>query len=135
MILPFFTLGEYARLTRPSVHRFDLSSVRACGSVLPFTFGTTQRTAAGAGGGGGGAGGGGGGGAGAWHAAGRLPSARRALSLPPVIVFPANDPSASTLELRIVFSCAAVHDGDCARSRAATPATCGVAIEVPANGT
>jgi hypothetical protein len=46
MILPFFILAEYVRLTRPIAQRLDLGSVRACRSVLRFTFGTTQPTAA-----------------------------------------------------------------------------------------
>jgi hypothetical protein len=57
------------------------------------------------------------------------------LSLPPVTVFPASDPSASTLEVMSVFTWPTVHDESFARSNAATPVTCGVAIDVPANGT
>ena len=51
----------------PSLQPFAISSRRACGSVLPFTFGTTHRACEGGGGGagGGGAGGGGAGGGGA----------------------------------------------------------------------
>jgi hypothetical protein len=65
MIRPFFTLVEYARLMRPSAHRFAARSRRACATVFLFTFGTTQRTTAGGrttgGGGGCGSGGSGGG--------------------------------------------------------------------------
>jgi hypothetical protein len=65
MTRPRLIFAEYARLTRPSPHRFEASSRRACGTVLFFTLGTTQRAwvggRTGGGAGGGGAGGGGGG--------------------------------------------------------------------------
>jgi hypothetical protein len=57
-----FDLAEYARLTRPSPHRFEARSRRACVTVFPFTFGTTQRAWVGGRTGDGNAGGGGGGG-------------------------------------------------------------------------
>jgi hypothetical protein len=74
MTRPRVILVEYARLTRPSRHRVEPRSRRACATVFLFTFGTTQgawvggRTAGGDGdGGGGGSGGGGGrGGSGGW---------------------------------------------------------------------
>jgi hypothetical protein len=43
MTRPRLILAEYARLTRPSPHRFEASSRRACATVLFFTLGTTQR--------------------------------------------------------------------------------------------
>ena len=36
-------------MTLPSAHRFDASRRRACASVFPFTFGTTQRRCVGGG--------------------------------------------------------------------------------------
>jgi hypothetical protein len=43
MIFPRRTRPEYERVTRPSEQRRDVSSLRACATVFPFTFGTTQR--------------------------------------------------------------------------------------------
>jgi hypothetical protein len=53
------------------------------------------------------------------------------LSRPPLDVFPANEGSGSVLESSVVLSAAVVRVGWAARTSAAAPATCGVAIEVP----
>jgi hypothetical protein len=47
MTFPLGTRAEYDRVTRPSAHRRALSIARAFASVLPLTFGTTQRPCAG----------------------------------------------------------------------------------------
>ena len=77
MTRPRLILAEYARLTRPSPHRFEARSRRACATVFFFTLGTTQRAwvggrTAGGGGGGGGGGGSGGGGRGGGGGCGDL---------------------------------------------------------------
>ena len=55
------------------------------------------------------------------------------LSLRPVVVFPASEGIESPLNSKSALSCATVRFGFAASSKAAAPATCGVAIEVPLN--
>ena len=59
------------------------------------------------------------------------PTARAALSRPPVMVFPERLPTGSVLSRIALFTCAVVRDGVFARTSAATPETCGAAIDVP----
>ena len=59
--------------------------------------------------------------------------APKAFSLPPVVVFPASELFGSTERRSSVFRPYRDASGNLARSRAATPETCGVAIDVPLN--
>src|SRR5688572_5971269 len=81
--------------------------------------------------GGGGGGGGGGGEAEGSHSAGLRPSALQAFSRPFVVVLSVSDARTSAPEVSSVLSSATVRAGFCASKSAATPATCGAAIEVP----
>ena len=54
-----------------------------------------------------------------------------ALSRPPLAVLPTSEATGSTLSMSLLFSWATESDGSTASARAATPATCGVAILVP----
>ena len=56
-----------------------------------------------------------------------------ALTRPPVTVRPANAAIGSTVRMSEYLTCGGVAAGACAQSRAATPATCGAAMEVPLN--
>ncbi len=58
-------------------------------------------------------------------------TAAAAFTRPPVTVMPANDASGSTVVNRAVFICAIVRPGERLNISAATPATCGEAIDVP----
>src|SRR5438876_6630069 len=90
-------------------------------SFLPITFGTVH----------GGFNGGGGGGGGGGGAAPQPPSALQALRRPPVATFPESEATGSVWPRIAALTCAGVNPGLAALTRAATPATCGVAIEVP----
>src|SRR6478736_569219 len=89
----------------------------AVASFVPITFGTAQ----------GGVSGGGGG-----PPAPQLPpTALQALRRPPVATLPLSPASGSTPPRIALTSCATVSPGCAALTSAATPATCGVAIDVP----
>src|ERR1700682_1025272 len=62
---------------------------------------------------------------------GATPSARAAFSRPPVIVFPERLGMGSVLARIALLTWAVVRPGVFARTSAATPETCGAAMEVP----
>jgi hypothetical protein len=96
--------------------------------VIRVSGGVRSTTGGGGGLAGGGAGGdeGGGGGGGAIDL-----TARDASRRPPVATFPASGRTGSTLARRVLRTCTAERPGLAARTSAAAPATCDVAIDVP----
>src|SRR5262245_39114838 len=64
-------------------------------------------------------------------ASGTTPTAAARLTRPPLTTLPASDGSRSAVASNWVMTCATVQFGWTSRIRATTPATCGVAIEVP----
>src|SRR6478672_5488677 len=120
--LPFFFLVDVMYVSFPTRQCRALIFAFAVASFAPITFGTTHGGLNGGGGGGGGGGG---------PAPPHPPTALQALRRPPVATCPLSPAIGSTPPRIALTSCATVSLGCAALTSAATPATCGVAIEVP----